>query len=25
MESLLTTIVELDRVVKDRGFEESAL
>jgi 2-dehydro-3-deoxyphosphooctonate aldolase (KDO 8-P synthase) len=25
MESLLTTLVELDRVVKDRGFEESAL
>jgi 2-dehydro-3-deoxyphosphooctonate aldolase (KDO 8-P synthase) len=25
MESLLTTLVQLDRVVKDRGFEESAL
>ena len=25
MESLLTTLVELDRVVKARGFEESSL
>lgn len=25
MESLLTTLVELDRLVKTRGFEESAL
>jgi 2-dehydro-3-deoxyphosphooctonate aldolase (KDO 8-P synthase) len=25
MESLLTTLVELDRLVKERGFEESAL
>jgi 2-dehydro-3-deoxyphosphooctonate aldolase (KDO 8-P synthase) len=25
MESLLTTLVELDRLVKSRGFEESRL
>jgi 2-dehydro-3-deoxyphosphooctonate aldolase (KDO 8-P synthase) len=25
MESLLTTLVELDRLVKERGFEESEL
>jgi 2-dehydro-3-deoxyphosphooctonate aldolase (KDO 8-P synthase) len=25
MESLLTTLVDLDRLVKERGFEEQAL
>jgi hypothetical protein len=25
MESLLTTLVELDRLVKERGFEEASL
>ena len=25
MESLLTTLVELDRTVKERGFEEASL